>query len=316
MSGIHLWRGFLHLRRGELLEAEEMLRASFESHDRWGYGPVAHQYTGGFFCSTMVGRGDLRAARMGLERGADNGAVSDGSRWWLEAKAELLLAEERFEEALAVCLEIERRFPHWNYPPGSMARGFQALALHALGRAEEARSLAETDLTLARAASAPGGLGRALRVLGTVSPDGEGFAHLWEAVDVLDGSTAQLEHARALFALGAALRREGVLEEARAHLTRALELAEVISAGSVAALARDELVASGVSPSVSRPSGLRALTETQRRLAALAAEGLGEHEIAQAMFVTPRAVDYQLGDVYRKLGVSSRDELALALTRD
>ena len=316
MSGIHLWRGFLHLRRGELLEAEEMLRASFESHDRWGYGPVAHQYTGGFFCSTMVARGDLVAARAGLERGSDWGAVSDGSRWWLEAKVELLHAEERYEEAIECSRELEQRFPHWNFPPASRWRGFRALSLGALGRADEARVVAEEDLALARASGAPGGLGRALRVLGTVVEGADGFAHLWEALDVLDGTTARLEHAQALAALGAALRREGVQAEARQHLTQALELAEVISAGSVAAFARAELVASGVRPSIERPSGVRALTDTQRRLAALAAEGLGEHEIAQAMFVTPRAIDYQLGDVYRKLGVRSRDELALALASE
>jgi DNA-binding CsgD family transcriptional regulator len=34
------------------------------------------------------------------------------------------------------------------------------------------------------------------------------------------------------------------------------------------------------------------------------------------MFVTPNAVDFQLGDVYRKLGISSRDELASALATD
>jgi DNA-binding CsgD family transcriptional regulator len=36
-----------------------------------------------------------------------------------------------------------------------------------------------------------------------------------------------------------------------------------------------------------------------------------EREIAHALFVTPTAVDFQLGDVYRKLGEGSRDELAL-----
>lgn len=77
-----------------------------------------------------------------------------------------------------------------------------------------------------------------------------------------------------------------------------------------------ELVESGVETSVEAPSGLRALTDTQRRVALLAAEGQSEREIAQAMFVTPNAVDFQLGDVYRKLGISSRDELALALAGD
>jgi DNA-binding NarL/FixJ family response regulator len=63
---------------------------------------------------------------------------------------------------------------------------------------------------------------------------------------------------------------------------------------------------------VEAPSGLRALTDTQRRVPALA-EGHSEREIAQALFVTPTAVDFELGDVYRKLGEGSRDELALVL---
>jgi DNA-binding CsgD family transcriptional regulator len=84
----------------------------------------------------------------------------------------------------------------------------------------------------------------------------------------------------------------------------------------VAALARAELLGAGVEPSVQAPSGVHALTDTQRRVAVLAAEGHSEREIAQAMFVTPNAVDFQLGEVYRKLGVRSRDELALALGGD
>ena len=124
---------------------------------------------------------------------------------------------------------------------------------------------------------------------------------------------SRLEHASAEAALGAQLRSSGLLAEAGEHLTRALELAEVCSAGSVSSFVRTELAEAGVEPSVERPSGLVTLTDTQRRVAALAASGQSEREIAQAMFVTPSAVDYQLGDVYRKLGVSSRDELAVAL---
>ena len=86
----------------------------------------------------------------------------------------------------------------------------------------------------------------------------DGFASLWEALDVLEGTPSKLEHARALAALGAELRRSDLMEESRSHLTRALELAEVCGAGSVATFARAELEASGVSPSVAAPSGLHA----------------------------------------------------------
>src|SRR3954452_18567758 len=313
MSGIHLWRGFLHLHRGELPEAEELFRTAFESHERWGYGSNAHIYTAGLFCSTMIAGVDLEAARAGLmSRDVGTEPISDGARYWLEARVELLLAEGRYEEAVEAADEVSRRFPHWSFPPASRWRPHKALALHHLGRADEARVVAEEELALARACGAPSGLGRALRVLGTVEGE-DGFAHLWEALDVLEGTPSRLEHPRALAALGAALRRNGLREEAAEHLTRALELAEVCGAGSVSSFARAELVEAGVEPSVEAPSGIRALTDTQRRVAALAAEGHSEREIAQAMFVTPNAVDFQLGDVYRKLGVKTRDELALAL---
>jgi DNA-binding CsgD family transcriptional regulator len=313
MSGIHLWRGFLHFWRGELPEAEELLRTAFESHERWGYGANAHLYTSGFFCSTMIARGELEEARAGLTRHEiDPEPISDGARYWLEARAELLLAEGRHEEAIEAADEIGRRFPHWSFPPAMRWRTFKAQALHATGRAEEAKLVAQEELELARLSGAPTGLGRALRVLGTIEGE-QGFGHLWEALDVLAGTPSRLEHARALAALGAQLRRSDLMEEAHDHLTQALELAEVCGAGSVSALARAELLESGVEPSVEAPTGVMALTETQRRVAALAAEGRSEREIAQAMFVTPNAVDYQLGDVYRKLGVRSRDELAVAL---
>src|SRR3954471_74092 len=307
MSGIHLWRGFLHLHRGELPEAEELFRTAFESHERWGYGSNAHIYTAGFFCSTMIARGDLEAARPGLmSRDVDSEPISDGARYWLEARVELLLAEGRYEEAIEAADEVGHRFPHWSFPPASRWRPHKALALHHLGRADEARAVAEEELELARACGAPSALGRALRVIGTVAGE-DGLDPLREAVAVLDGTPSRLELARALAALGAALRSSD-------HLVRALELAEICGAGSVSSFARAELEECGVEASVEAPSGIDALTDTQRRVAAFAAEGRTEREIAQAMFVTPNTVDFQLGDVYRKLGVSSREELASALT--
>src|SRR3954471_18922970 len=307
MSGIHLWRGFLHLHRGELPEAEDLFRTAFESHERWGYGNNAHIYTAGFFCSTMIARGDLEAARAGLmSRGVDSEPISDGARYWLEARVKLLLAEGRYEEAIEAADEVGLRFPHWGFPPASRWRAHKALALHHLGRAGEASTVAEEELELARACGAPSGLGRALRVIATVAGD-DGLDPLREAVAVLDGTPSRLELARALAALGAALRSSD-------HLVRALELAEICGAGSVSSFARAELEECGVEASVEAPSGIDALTDTQRRVAAFAAEGRTEREIAQAMFVTPNTVDFQLGDVYRKLGVSSREELASALT--
>ena len=91
----------------------------------------------------MIARGDLEAARDGLmSREVDTEPVADGVRYWLEARVELLLAEERYEEAVEAADEVGRRFPHWSYPPASRWRSRKALALHALGRGDEALAVA------------------------------------------------------------------------------------------------------------------------------------------------------------------------------
>ncbi|HEV2059787.1 MAG TPA: helix-turn-helix transcriptional regulator [Solirubrobacteraceae bacterium] len=54
---------------------------------------------------------------------------------------------------------------------------------------------------------------------------------------------------------------------------------------------------------------------SERRVARLAAEGLSNREIAQALFVTTRTVEGHLTQTYMKLGVCSREQLAAALTR-
>jgi DNA-binding CsgD family transcriptional regulator len=122
-----------------------------------------------------------------------------------------------------------------------------------------------------------------------------------------------VEFARALAALGRQLVLTGLPGEARDHLIEALEIAEITGADGLARELRSELVAIGVEPDAAAPTGLKALTETERRVAAMAAEGRTQREIAEALYVTPNAVDVQLGDVYRKLGIDDPNELAPAL---
>jgi DNA-binding CsgD family transcriptional regulator len=57
-------------------------------------------------------------------------------------------------------------------------------------------------------------------------------------------------------------------------------------------------------------TGLDSLTPSERRIADLAARGMSNPEIAQALFVTVKTVEMHLGHAYRKLGIRSRRELA------
>jgi DNA-binding CsgD family transcriptional regulator len=47
----------------------------------------------------------------------------------------------------------------------------------------------------------------------------------------------------------------------------------------------------------------------------LAAEGRSTHDIAQALYVTPRTIDVHLGHAFEKLGIRSRRELSNALAK-
>jgi DNA-binding NarL/FixJ family response regulator len=136
---------------------------------------------------------------------------------------------------------------------------------------------------------------------------------LEEAVAVLEASSARLEHARALAALGATLRRARRPGEAREPLRRALELAAACDATGLAEHVRTELYASGARPRTDALAGAAALTASERRVAELAATGETNRDVAQALFVTPKTVEVHLSNAYRKLGIRSRRELAAAL---
>jgi DNA-binding NarL/FixJ family response regulator len=140
-----------------------------------------------------------------------------------------------------------------------------------------------------------------------------GLALLEEAAAVLEPSPAKLERARALADLGAALRRTGRRVDAREPLRNAVELAQACGAVPLADAARSELVAAGAKPRRQALSGAESLTPSELRVAAMAAEGMTNRDIAQNLFVTPKTVEVHLSSVYRKLDIGSRTQLASAL---
>ena len=87
-----------------------------------------------------------------------------------------------------------------------------------------------------------------------------------------------------------------------------------LGASALAARATAEIAATRVGAPRAAPTGLQALTPSERRVAELAAGGLTTREMAARLFVTPKTVEFHLRNVYRKLEVpSSRTELTRVL---
>jgi DNA-binding CsgD family transcriptional regulator len=192
-------------------------------------------------------------------------------------------------------------------------RSWAAEGLRLLDRNDEARVLAADELALARRWGDPHAIGASLRVLGLIEGGKAGIGLLREAVEVLAGSEARLEYARALVDLGAALRRENRRTEARERLREGVDLPLRSGAFGLAGRANEEIAATGARPRKVLQTGLDALTTSERRVGQLAADGMTNKEIAQTLFVTIKTVEVYLSHAYRKLEISSRAQLQNAL---
>jgi DNA-binding CsgD family transcriptional regulator len=117
--------------------------------------------------------------------------------------------------------------------------------------------------------------------------------------------------ARTELAFGEFLRRARRRVDAREHLRAALDACEALGATLWAERARVELRASGQTARRRDPSTLDDLTPQELQIAQFVAGGRSNREVAAQLFLSPRTIDFHLRNVFRKLGISSRTELAV-----
>jgi DNA-binding CsgD family transcriptional regulator len=211
----------------------------------------------------------------------------------------LLLAAGQEFDALGF---VHPRFAPW--------RGLAAPLAAKLGQLGIATSLAEENVELARATRTPSAIGHALRVSGAIHGDADELA---EACSVLREDPDTLEFAYALTELGELHLAGGRQGDARARLREALATAQAAGATAVGERARRMLQAAGGRPRRAARTGIEALTPSELQVARLAAEGLTNREIAQALFITLKTVERHLNRVYAKLQIPGRPGLAAAL---
>jgi DNA-binding CsgD family transcriptional regulator len=308
------WRSTLRWYRGDLAgaiaDAEQTLeicRAGWDVCRGWVAPVLAHAH---------LDRGDVTSAAKALERCSD---INQGMEiaFGYEARGRLALVNGNPSVALselkAAGSLLENDFGI-TAPTVLPWRSRAALAALQLGDRDQAVELSQVELKAARAIGAPRALGVSLRAAGRSTGGDAGLELLAEAIVVLEKSPTVLEQARAFLDLGRASRQAGDVKASREPLRSALDIAERLGAVPLAAEALRELRAAGGRLRQGRPpKGAAALTPTERTVAQLAAESLRTPEIANRLYLSPKTVEWHLTNVYRKLGIRARAQLAGAL---
>jgi DNA-binding CsgD family transcriptional regulator len=306
------WRAAVALRRGLIAPAEADARAAVELASAHGLHFIApHAYS--FLGEALIELGELEQAAALLAHvhlGPMEGSRPEAR--FLHTRARVSLARGNRQAALTDLRASADRRPWFRNPNALPWRSTLALALPA-GSQAEALELVDRELEQARRIGQPRAIGVALRTRGLLCKGEQQISLLTQAVTELQACPSRLEEAHALTEVGAALRRAGQRTEARQQLARALDLATGCGAHALAARAREELLAAGARPRRERLSGVEALTASERRVAQMAAAGMTNREIAQALFVTIKAIAYHLTHVYEKLNITGRAQLVGAL---
>jgi DNA-binding CsgD family transcriptional regulator/exonuclease VII small subunit len=119
------------------------------------------------------------------------------------------------------------------------------------------------------------------------------------------------ERARTLLILGTVHRRDRKKRAARDALEAAVAVFDPLGATLWSARARTELERIG-----GRAAAAHELTPTEQQVADLIASGLSYRETADALFISPKTVQWNLSKIYRKLGIRSRSELPVRLAAE
>lgn len=315
------FRSRLAYLRGEVLDAEAEARSALDVLRLYGGHPAVGPMAMAYLVDALVERDELAAAEAALEAA---GLAHATARERIDliplqfSRGRLRLARHRLQagiEDLITVGEVKREHA-FNDPFETPWASTAAVALARLGERARARQLVQEELERARSWGTARAIGIALRASALVE-EGPDRIHLLEkAGEALEGSPAPLEEARVLADLGSELRRRGERSAARPLLRRALETARRLGATALAKRAHEELAATGEHLRPLAPAGRESLTASERRVAELAATGLSNREIAQALFLTVKTIEKHLSASYRKLDISSRAELAQALSAD
>ncbi|GHF52739.1 transcriptional regulator [Streptomyces mashuensis] len=322
VSALQALRGHIALRRGDLTKAVDCARRSLEHlpAQAWGVGvgmPLA------VLVEALTAKGRHQDAAELLEIPVPEAMTATRyGMHYVYARGLHQLATGRHHAALADFLACGERLRGWDMDTASVApwRLGAAETWLAMGRPDRAEQAAREQLerVTRQQERVRGG---ALRLLAATSPPDRRGELLQEAVTALRAAGDGYGTALALADLGRAHERAGDVTKARLLVRQARRMAEVYGAEALhralgPAPARGGQAAAAPAEEGKGVAPVTSLTDAERRVAALAAYGYTNREIAAKLFVTVSTVEQHLTRVYRKTNITQREDLPVTLDMD
>lgn len=322
LRGVPVWHAILRAIRaeaarriGDLAVAEEYARAALAAMPKQAWGVAI-----GIPLATLL----LAATETGhLEEAAPYLAVtvpdtmlhSPLGLLYLRARGRYHVATGRYQAALSdflSCGELMTR-RDLEQPVLMPWRLELARVQICLGQKDAAAQLAREQIEV----GVPDGTtyALALRLLAATVPGHQRITLLKEAVNILQAGDDRVELAHALADLGQAMHAQGDPSRARMMTTRAYQLAHVSGAQLLCgSLLLDQPGIGPVATYDSAPDDAASLlSDAERRVAALAAQGHTNREIAGKLFITVSTVEQHLTRIYKKLDIKRRVDLPMGL---
>jgi DNA-binding CsgD family transcriptional regulator len=224
----------------------------------------------------------------------------------------------RYPEAMRAAQQAlyHQEYPGMRYP--GIANWAAAELVEASARSGMTGIAADTFRWIAEMTSASGtswALGVEARSCALVTEGNAAEGLYRDSIMHLDRSRVRAELARAHLLYGEWLRRRRRRTEAREQLRTAHDMLEAMGMDAFADRAGRELRATGETARrrTAAAAADQELTAHEAQIARLARDGLSNPEVGARLFLSPRTVQYHLGNVFAKLGIASRSQLSHVL---
>lgn len=309
-------RSEISVRQGDLPGAEQFARQSLEMIPASGWGVAVGGCLGSLVTAlSAMGRHDEAAETL-------NQPVPEAmldSRFglhYLRGRGRYNLAIGDFDGAMADFKYCGEQMGRWELDvPGLIAwRNDLAEVLLQMNELEGARWLLEEQLAKCDRRVSPRTHGTALRLLAATYELRQRPMLLRQAADVLQGSSDRYALATALYDLTTAYHQLGEPRRAQVIGRQAWSIAKECHADPLARLLAADAGQQESEPAVPSASPTAVLSDAEQRVANLVIMGHTNREIAKRLYITMSTVEQHLTRAYRKLNVSCRADLALALS--